>query len=272
MNSFKKLLCTSLFSLTILAPSTISFANQSTNFQLKNQYRTAEEIARDKYRHPAETLSFFGVKPTHTVVEIWPDSGWYTQVIAPVLKEQGQYIAAQYPQNSSSRYYSRAQAEFKNKFANQYRRYGRIVVTQFEPPHYVHLAPQKSADVVLTFRNIHNWMSSNQQHNVFKAAFAALKPGGILGIVEHRSKPSISFSQMINTGYVSEAYVKKLAMSAGFDFVASSEINANPNDEKNYINGVWALPPTLINGNKGKERYLKIGESDRMTLKFMKPE
>ena len=240
--------------------------------KINNEYRTPIEIARDKYRHPVETLTFFGVKPTHTVVEIWPDSGWYTQVLAPVLKNQGKYIAAQYPINSMSRYYSRAQAKYKNKFAKKYRRYGQIVVTQFEPPHYVHLAPQQTADVILTFRNIHNWMSTNQQHNVFKAAFAALKPGGILGIVEHRANPGVSFSKMIDTGYVSESYVKNIVMSAGFDFVTKSEINANLNDDKKHINGVWALPPTLINGDRNKEKYLSIGESDRMTLKFIKPE
>ncbi|RYV04022.1 methyltransferase [Shewanella sp. OPT22] len=259
-------------SFLLLLPTILTANEQSKPVKILNEYRTPEDMARDKYRHPAETLTFFGLKPTHTVVEIWPDSGWYTQVIAPVLRSQGQYIAAQYPANSMSRYHSRAQAKFKNKFTNKFRRYGRIVVSQFEPPHYVHLAPQKAADVVLTFRNIHNWMSSNQQHNVFKAAFAALKPGGVLGIVEHRAEPGISFSRMIDTGYVSEAYVKKLAMAAGFDFVSSSEINANPKDTKNYINGVWALPPTLINGDRSKAKYLKIGESDRMTLKFVKPE
>ena len=252
--------------------STADASSDNKSVKLNNEFRTAQEISRDIYRHPKETLTFFGVKPSYTVVEIWPDNGWYTQVIAPILKEQGQYIAAQYPANSMSRYYSRAQAKFKNRFANKVRRYGRIVVTQFEPPHYVHLAPQQTADIVLTFRNLHNWMSSNQQRNVFKAAFAALKPGGILGIVEHRANPGMSFSRMIETGYVSEAYVKKLAMAAGFDFVASSEINANPKDTKDYINGVWALPPTLINGENSKEKYLKIGESDRMTLKFIKPE
>ena len=271
MNGFIKLIA--VFSVGfLLYPTTVQSApKQPTKFEINNTYRTPAEIARDKYRHPVETLSFFGVKPNHTVVEIWPDSGWYTQVIAPSLKQQGQYIAAQYPQNSNSRSHSLTQAKFKNKFTSRYRRYGQIVVTQFEPPRYVHLAPQGSADVVLTFRNIHNWMSANQQHNVFKAAFSALKPGGIFGVVEHRSKPGISYSKMIDTGYVSEAYVKKLAMAAGFDFVASSEINANPKDVKNHINGVWALPPTLINGERNKQRYLQIGESDRMTLKFIKP-
>ena len=264
--------CLLLCSLFLFFSASLSAKKPNKPVKIHNDYRTQEDINRDKFRHPSETLTFFGIKPSHTVVEIWPDSGWYTQILAPILKNQGQYIAAQYPINSMSRYHTKAQAKFKNKYANKLRRYGNIIVTQFEPPRYVHLAPPKSADVVLTFRNLHNWMGINQQHNIFKAAFATLKPGGILGIVEHRAKKGISYSQMIKTGYVSEAYVKKLAMSAGFDFEASSEINSNKKDTKNYINGVWALPPTLANGNIDKERYLKIGESDRMTLKFVKPE
>lgn len=272
MESYIKWLTVCIFGLTLFSSLSLAAEEKNTPFKIINDFRTSQDIVRDKYRNPSKTLTFFGVKPTHTVVEIWPDAGWYTQVIAPVLKDKGQYIAAQYPKNSMSRYYSRTQTRFKNKFTNKFRRYGHIQVVQFQPPHYVHLAPPNTADVVLTFRNVHNWMSANQHHNVFKAAFAALKPGGVLGIVEHRGKPDISFSKMINTGYVSEDYVKKLAMSAGFDFVASSEINANPKDNKNHLNGVWALPPTLINGEKDKEKYLNIGESDRMTLKFVKPE
>jgi predicted methyltransferase len=160
---------------------------------------------------------------------------------------------------------------FDQIFLAQPQRYGNILMTQLEPPSHTQLAADNSVDKVLTFRNVHNWMRNQQQQTVFNAAFAALKPGGIFGVVEHRAPEDFSLQQMIDSGYVSEAYVKQLAANAGFEFVAASEVNANPADDKQHPRGVWTLPPSLRLGEQDKARYLAIGESDRMTLKFRKP-
>ncbi|MGB0894975.1 MAG: class I SAM-dependent methyltransferase [Parashewanella sp.] len=249
----------------------ISQAHQEYPLKINNQYRTPAEQSRDQYRHPAETLKFFNIKPTDTLVEVWPSAGWYTQILAPMLKDRGQYIAAHYAKNSPKNSHMISRAKFEQKFKNRIRRYGEIAVTSFEPPMHIKLAPTETADVVLTFRNIHNWMSQNQQQNVFNAIYDALKPGGTFGVVEHKAKAGTSFSQMINTGYVTEDFIKQLALNTGFQFIASSNVNANPKDYKNYPYGVWTLPPTLALGEIGKKKYLAIGESDRMTLKFKKP-
>ena len=242
-----------------------------TSLQYDFQYRTKAEKVRDKYRHPKRTLKFFGVKPTDTVVEIWPGSGWYTQILAPALKGSGQYVAAHWPKDSTVGFFQKSRAKFDVKFTDHPERYGDISVVGFEPPKHNILAPDESADVVLTFRNVHNWMSKDYEQDVFKSAYNALKPGGVLGVVEHRAKPNTDRLSMIESGYVTESYVKQLAQNAGFKFVASSEVNANPKDLKNYPAGVWTLPPTLRFKEQNKDKYLKIGESDRMTLKFVKP-
>ena len=242
-----------------------------TTLQYDFQYRNAKEKARDKYRHPKQTLKFFGVKPTDTVVEIWPGGGWYTQILAPALKGDGQYVAAHWPKDSNVGFFTKYRAKFDVKFTDHPERYGDISVTSFEPPKDTTLAPNESADVVLTFRNVHNWMSKDYEQTVFNSAFKALKPGGVLGVVEHRAKPGTDRLTMIESGYVTEDYVKQLAKKAGFKFAGSSEVNANRKDVKNYPAGVWTLPPTLRLKDQGKDKYLKIGESDRMTLKFVKP-
>ncbi len=244
------------------APSTL---------QYDFQYRTNKEMARDTYRHPKETLKFFGVKPTDTVVEIWPGGGWYTQILAPALKGNGQYVAAHWPKDSNVGFFTKYRAKFDVKFTDHPERYGDISVTSFEPPKNTTLAPDESADVVLTFRNVHNWMSKDYEQTVFNSAYKALKPGGVLGVVEHRAKPGTDRLTMIQSGYVTEELVKKLAKNAGFTFTGSSEINANSKDSKSYPAGVWTLPPSLRLKDQNKEKYLKIGESDRMTLKFVKP-
>ncbi|WP_133406368.1 class I SAM-dependent methyltransferase [Parashewanella tropica] len=242
-----------------------------TTLQYDDQYRTAKEKARDKYRHPKATLDFFGVKPSDTVVEIWPGGGWYSNILAPALKGSGEFIAAHFPTDSARKYYRTSRAKYDVKFKDHPERYGYISVTDFMPPAHSVMAPDESADVVLTFRNVHNWIANDNEVQVFTAAYKALKPGGILGVVEHRAKPNTTREEMIESGYVTEKFVKDLAEKTGFKLIASSEVNANPKDTKDYPAGVWTLPPSLKFKEQNKDKYLAIGESDRMTLKFIKP-
>lgn len=235
--------------------------------------RTAEYRARDVYRHPLETLRFFGIRPDMTVVEVWPGEGWYTEILAPYLRDQGHYYAAgtAYSQPDASAGAQRAAAAFRLKLDADPERYGKVTVTEFRAPDVVEICPPGSADLVLTFRNVHNWMTARTEQDAFNAFYRALKPGGILGVVEHRARPYTTIEETRRTGYVNEDYVKSLAANAGFEFVAGSAINANRKDTKDYPEGVWTLPPTLALRDQDQARYLKIGESDRMTLKFVKP-
>ena len=234
------------------------------------EQRSKENSARDVYRHPKETLGFFGVQPGMTVVEVWPGTGWYSEILAPLLAERGQLYAAHFSDEANANFKLRLLSRYKEKLASA-DVYDRVILTVLDPPRFTEIAPAQSADLVLTFRNVHNWMKDNTELEVFEAFYRALKPGGILGVVEHRANEPISREQMIATGYVSETYTIELAKRAGFTLLARSEINANPSDEKNYPEGVWTLPPTLRLGEVGQNRYLIIGESDRMTLKFQKP-
>lgn len=240
---------------------------------IQSQARTPAYAARDKYRHPLQTLRFFGLQPDQTVVEIWPGGGWYTEILAPYLRDHGKLYAA-----GPSADVPEASEEDKNdvaflrkKLDSDPGRYDKVVVTQLLPPMRTGICPPGTADLVLTFRNVHNWIASGYEQEVFNAMFKALKPGGVLGVVEHRARRGTTLEQTRKTGYVNEAYVKTLAGNAGFRFVAASPVNDNPQDTKDYPNGVWTLPPTLQLGDKDRARYLAIGESDRMTLKFLKP-
>jgi len=234
--------------------------------------RTEAFRARDDYRHPQETLAFFNVQPDMTVVEIWPGAGWYTEILAPYLKPQGRYIAAGFALNQDSpNYQGRLATAFVQKLRAQPALYDKVSLTALgKPDHYV-IAAAASADRVLTFRNVHNWLKAGDAPQVFAAMFAALKRGGVLGVVEHRAAPGTSLEQMKDSGYVTEEEVKRLALEAGFHLDAESEINANPKDTKNYPKGVWTLPPVLALKDAEREKYLAIGESDRMTLRFIKP-
>jgi len=225
--------------------------------------RSPEDVARDKYRHPTETLMFFGIKPNMTVVEMSPGGGWYTDILAPYLHDDGKLYEAVPPGENA--------AEFKKKLADNPARFGKVVITELDPPTHLKLAPPGSADMVLTFRNVHNWMRGGNGEAVFKAMYAALKPGGILGIEEHRGDPSQPQDPKAASGYVREDAVITMAEEAGFVLTGKSDINANPKDTKDYAKGVWTLPPTLRLGDTDKAKYLAIGESDRMTLKFLKP-
>ncbi len=234
---------------------------------VKSSFRTPENTKRDQYRHPVETLNFFGIKPEMTVVEISPGAGWYMEILAPLLSSRGQYIGAGFPRDTTVDF----QKELNSKIDAWLAKYPEVgakaKIVSFSPT--TEIAPAESVDMVLTFRNIHNWMPKEKE--AFKTFFKALKPGGILGVVEHRADPKAKFDPKAKNGYVSEKHVIKIAKSVGFKLEEKSEINANPKDTKNYPEGVWTLPPTLRLKDVDKEKYLAIGESDRMTLRFVKP-
>jgi len=237
---------------------------------IAGQQRSAEHKARDKYRHPQETLEFFDVKDNMTVVEVWPGAGWYTETLAPYLRDKGKLYAAHFSADAEEPYFKKGLKDFVDKLHDQPKVYGKVELTALQPPELLQIAPDGSADRVLTFRNVHNWMKSDQAAAVFSAMYKALKPGGILGVVEHRNNALKPQDTQAESGYVSEDYVIALARNAGFEFLGKSEINANSKDTKDYP--VWALPPSLALKDKDREKYLAIGESDRMTIKFMKPD
>lgn len=266
-------LATALFAV-LLSP--LSFAdNHSEALQLavSHQDRTPANVSRDKYRHPVETLDFFGVTANSTVVEISPGGGWYSEILAPLLAAHGTYYAAHFPAETSSDYYKRSRANFVEKMASK-PVFNRVILTEFAPGNSSNIAPAGSADVVLTFRNLHNWYSNGGDEGmvtIFNDFYKALKPGGVLGVVEHRLPAAMMHDDWKKTGYFPQALAVKLAKQAGFVLEASSEINANPKDTADHPQGVWTLPPSLRLKEQDKDKYLTIGESDRMTLKFRKP-
>lgn len=232
-------------------------------------HRSDASKARDAYRHPAETLGFFGIKPTMTVVEISPSGGWYTDILAPTLKAKGQYIGA-HNNPAASEGAAAGAKKFADKLAANPDVYGNAKVAAFGKGSY-DIAPAGSADAVLSFRNVHNWHMAGFAPEAFKAFYAALKPGGTLGIVEHRLPEDKPDELMKSSGYMKVSYIRAMAEAAGFKFVGASEVNANPKDTKDYPKGVWTLPPNYAEGDKDKAKYAAIGESDRATLKFVKP-
>ncbi|MGL3820103.1 class I SAM-dependent methyltransferase [Sphingopyxis sp. R3-92] len=228
--------------------------------------RTPANLARDTYRHPAETLGFFGVKPGDTVVELWPGGGWYTEILAPLAKAGGGTLYAAAP-------WERGLNRLKEWQGAKPDVYGAIKLAEFPNAGTNPKVPDGSADVVLTFRNVHNWRfgGSDNTANAFKQIFAMLKPGGTLGVVEHRLNEGDDAAKEEKSGYLKESSIIAFAEAAGFKLADRSEINANPRDTKDYEKGVWTLPPSLTEGDKDRAKYVAIGESDRMTLKFVKP-
>jgi predicted methyltransferase len=238
---------------------------------IDGKQRSAEHKNRDKYRHPRQTLEFFDVKDDMTVIEIWPGEGWYTEILAPYLKSHGKLYAAHFSAGADELYFKKNLHEFVKKLKTQPKVYGKVELSVLQPPKLMQIAPDGSADRVLTFRNVHNWMKGEQAAAVFNAMYKALKPGGILGVVEHRNSMLKPQDSNALSGYVSEDYVIALARNAGFEFLDKSEINANSKDTKDYPEGVWTLPPALKLKDKDRAKYQAIGESDRMTIKFIKP-
>jgi len=237
---------------------------------LGGAYRSAENRARDVYRHPLDTLLFFGIRPDMTVAEIWPGpDGWYTEILAPLQADAGKLYVAQMPAAPGNEFVTASLARYAAKLAARPDLYGKVTLTTLGPVGAA-IAPPGSCDLVLTFRNLHNWMNLGYAKQAFEAMNRALKPGGILGVVEHRADPGKPRDERAGNGYVNEDYAIQLIESAGFELVERSQINANPKDTKDYEQGVWALPPTLRQGTRDREKFEAIGESDRFTLKFRK--
>ncbi len=236
---------------------------------LAGSWRSATNRARDAYRHPKATLQFFGIRPDQTVIEITPGGGWYSEILAPLLHDNGHYIAA-VPAPGTDAEARRDGDALRRKFAADAARYGHAQVVEFDPRAPV-FGPPGSADRVLTFRNVHNWVMTGTAPAMFKAFHVVLRPGGVLGVVDHRAADDAALAAVKPSGYLPTREVVKLATDAGFVLEQSSEINANPSDTKHYPKGVWTLPPTLALGQQDRAKYLAIGESDRMTLRFVKP-
>jgi len=255
------------------AAPTVEQANPALASALKGAWRSADNVARDQYRHPAETLSFFQVAPGEAVIEITPGGGWYSEILAPYLHDGGQYIAAvvdpaAYPEGKSRDYQQKNKTNLETKFSAAADQYGKAKVVAYDPKAPV-FGAANSMDTVLTFRNVHNWRMAGQAEGMFKGFYEVLKPGGVLGVVEHRAKADVPADD--KSGYVGEAQVIAMAEAAGFKLEAKSEVNANPLDTKDHPNGVWTLPPVNRHEDADAAKYKAIGESDRMTLRFVKP-
>ena len=265
---------------TVETPATPEVASTGISLEeaANGAWRAEGNADRNQYRHPVETLEFFGVEPTDTVIEVWPGGGWYTEIIAPFLKGQGTYIAAG-PDPASSDYAQRAYDNFSNRFMYDADNYGTVEFVALSRDTGPLMADGECADVILTFRNIHNWMSGQYADKMFSDMYEALCPGGTLGVVEHRLNSADTQAPGAPSGYVHEDYARQMAEDAGFIFVESSEINANPLDTKDHPGGVWNLPPNLRSTDANREEienydasvFEAIGESDRMTLMFRKP-
>ncbi|MGD9582457.1 MAG: class I SAM-dependent methyltransferase [Lysobacterales bacterium] len=240
---------------------------------LNDRRRSEANRARDRYRHPAETLQFFGIAPDQSVLEITPGGGWYAELLAPYLAGSGQYTAAIWDDSAPNfpPFFAGLNRQLREQLASDPDYYGaaRLLPFNTKAPAF---GADGSFDAVLTFRNVHNWAMAGNADAWFKAFFAALKPGGVLGVVDHRAKPGTTLEATLKSGYLTEDYVIGLATAAGFVLEAKSEINANPADTSQHPAGVWTLPPTLRLKEQDQEKYLAIGESDRMTLRFRKPD
>ena len=239
---------------------------------LAGSHRSDEHRARDPFRHPKETLMFFGIQPDHTVVELSAGGGWYTEVLAPLVRDQGKLIVTHYSlEGPEDSYRPKSAKKYDDKLAANPELYDKVEIVRMVDDQDLVLAPEGTVDMVVTFRNSHGWFRNQQEEKIYSAAFAALKPGGVFGVVQHRANEGADPKETAKNGYVPEASVIAAATSVGFELAEKSEINANAKDTKDYEEGVWTLPPGLALKDKDRDKYVAIGESDRMTLKFVKP-
>jgi predicted methyltransferase len=258
-----------LLATSCLAGPLAAHADPALDQAIGSTFRTKRFVARDTMRHPAAELTFFGLRPKATVVEIWPGGGYWSEILAPYLHGFGTYYVA-LPDSPDPDDQKEA-AAFRAKVDADRPAFGRIVLTGLGHGH-TDIAPPGSADFVLTFRNVHNWMYEGDADEMFAAFYRALKPGGILGVEEHRGRADKPQDPKAENGYVRQDYTIALARKAGFVLAGSSEIDANPRDTKEWPKGVWTLPPTFALGDKDRAKYAAIGEADNFVLKFQKPQ
>jgi len=269
--SFLNYLLLTVLVLVVVASAHAALANDPNTLShwLSAPHRTQANIVRDGYRHPIETLTFFGVKDNSTVVEILPGSrGYYLEILAPYLKARGVYIAANRDELAAPRYLE-DHKKFLARLGEDPKLFDKVQVTKFNADLH-EIAKPASADFVLTFRNLHNWIERNEIDGALRAFHKALKPGGVLGVVDHRGRTDTSQEAQMKLGYVRDDFAIKLIEKAGFKLVAKSEVNANPKDTKDYPDGVWTLPPSFRLGEKDRAKYQAIGESDRFTHRYVK--
>ena len=250
-----------------------AFADDGLKAALAGAQRTPAFVARDSWRHPDETLQFFGLRPDMTVVELSPGAGWYTEILAPYLRHSGRLLLAADDPASANAYNRRSAERLKAKLGAQPDVYDRVQLAVFAPPGQLQIAAPGSVDLVLTFRSVHNWAAAGDDtvRAVFKSVFDSLKPGGTFGVVDHRLPADRRQDAKAGSGYLQVAYVVRLAEAAGFKLAGASEVNANPKDSADHPGGVWALPPTYANKDTDRAHFESIGESDRFTLRFTKP-
>jgi predicted methyltransferase len=249
----------------------LAAGDESLRAAVAGEHRSAANRARDAARHPLETLQFFGLADSQQVIELSPGGGWYTEILAPYLRGQGRLYAAHETADDPDEYRRRSRRGFDDKLARSPALYDQVVVgTLPRTPRFADIAPPGGADLVLTFRNVHNWIEAGHLDATLQAVAAVLKPGGVLGVEEHRAPPGSTVQWMAQNGYVSEAFLIERAKAAGLRLDARSSVNDNPRDTKDHPHGVWSLPPTLRGGDVDRAKYLAIGESDRFTHRYIK--
>ena len=275
MRTNKRTTAWALAAMLLVASCSTTSTRETTALALDNilagSQRSAEDSARDRYRHPKETLLFFGIRPEMKVLEVWPEPGWYTEIIAPLVRQHGKYYAAAIAPDPQNPYVTQRLATYQQKLASNPEIYGAVQLVTF-PLDGGDVVPPGSLDMIVTFRNIHNWMARDCTGQAFATMYRALKPGGVLGVVEHRGNPTVPQDPKAKSGYVNEDYAIRLIEGQGFRLVGESQVNSNPKDTKDYEQGVWTLPPTYRLGDTDRQKYADIGESDRFTLKFIKPQ
>jgi predicted methyltransferase len=273
-NTLLRCLGAAAAALVITSTPAVAAEDAALQRAITGEHRSEASQARDQFRHPYETLTFFGIRPDMTVVEIWPGAGWYTEILAPYLREQGKLYAAHFDPAGGPEYFARLREQFEQKLAAEPELYDRVELVAFAPHKATSGIADESADLVVTFRNVHNWYMRGGGEERTVAAFREfhrmLRPGGTLGVVDHRLAKERPVDDQEASGYMNEEFVIRAAKKAGFELAGKSEINANPRDHGDHPKGVWTLPPSLAAGDENRDAYLQIGESDRMTLKFVK--
>ena len=256
--------------LTMLFSGCAENGEDALDAAISGAHRDSTNVARDVYRHPKETLSFFGITPDMEVLEILPGGGWYTEILAPYLRDDGLLAVASFGHEHSVEYLRGIHNKLVEKFDGAPEIYGKVVLGVFQGETYLENFEDASFDMVLTFRNTHNWIRRGGVEDIYRSFYRVLKPGGILGVVQHRAEAGSDAKVTAEMGYVPESYIIGLLEGIGFELTDKSETNANPKDTRDYPKGVWTLPPTYRLGETDRAKYTAIGESDRMTMKFVK--